>query len=305
MADMSAKRCLEAASQGKTFTLEHPEGSIARSLDSWKTLEAYPGVIVSRYHACMFNPCRRRKRQVLIHNVPGLEDFIARVCESERICSRTKSCHLSWKPSVVSLCTGEEREYPSEFCLALAQGLVSHYTIMGKELVFLEVFSGPNAPLTKAVSEELGVLFDVSIPGGVPEKGVKREFRSLEDLRPRKQDRDISEMAEDPQAEAPESQYKQPVVELNSYRLAAVEAGRKPSYGKRVALIADGLDSPDLHLAKARCLKHPFQEEHVIKPDHRKALMTLKVKGNSISLSQLRTYHPRGRRRSWEIDPRR
>ena len=142
--------------------------------------------------------------------------------------------------------------------------------------------------LVVPVSEELGVFFDVSIPGGVPEKGVKREFRSLGDLRPRKQDRDISEMAEGPQVEKPKSQYKQPVVELSSYRLAAVEAGRQPSYGKRVTLIADGLDSPDSHLAKARCLKHPFQEEHVIKPDHRKALMTLKVKGNSISQWRLK-----------------
>ena len=175
----------------ETFTLEHPEGSIARHLKSWKALENFPGVKASRYHACMFNPCRRRKRQILIHNVEHLEEFISRVCESERVCSRTGTCHLSWKPAVkngkvVSFSTGEEREYPSEFCQALASGLAFSYLKAGKELVFLEVFSGPNAPLTKAVSEVLGKKFEDRIPKQGCKKGFKTEFRTLSELNPEK-----------------------------------------------------------------------------------------------------------------------
>ena len=40
----------------------------------------------------------------------------------------------------------------------------------------------------------------------------------------------------------------QKVVETDQYRLAAVESGRQPSYGKRLQLIPDGLNSPSLHM---------------------------------------------------------
>ena len=55
MADMAAKDCLERYEAGKFFGLEHPEGSIARHLPSWKILQSKEGVYCTKYHACMFS----------------------------------------------------------------------------------------------------------------------------------------------------------------------------------------------------------------------------------------------------------
>ena len=283
MADLSAQTCWDFAQEGKTFTLEHPDGSIARQLKSWQKLEKAPGVKVTRYHACMFNPCKRRKRQVLIHNVPGLEEFIARVCMNERCCTRTGACHLSWKPSVengrvLSFRTGEEREYPEEFCGSLARGISSYYSKKGNALNFLEVFSGPNAPLTVAVAECLGVPNPKPFEQSKGEKGITTEFRTLGDL-----SSGLTHLNSPEFHCREDGEYHQPLVESNSYRLAAVEAGRQPSYGKRNPLIPDGFNCPGRHFRTAKGLKHPFQEEQVIKDDHRIALNSLRSKGFSIS----------------------
>ena len=109
-------------------------------------------------------------------------------------------------------------------------------------------------------------------------KGVTTEFRTLSDLSlglryP------ISSETLSPR----EVRYEQPAVESNPYHLAAVEAGRQPSYGKRNALIPDGLNCPYRHIEIARGLKHPFQEEQVIKDDHRSAAQSLRSKRFSIS----------------------
>ena len=293
MADLSANTCRDFAEKGKTFSLEHPEGSIARQLPSWKALENTPGVRAIKYHACMFAPCKRRKRQVLIHNVRGLEDFISRVCGSERICSRTGCCHLSWKPlvksgKVVSFCTGEEREYPKEFCDALAQGIVRDYADRKSKLSFLEIFSGPNAPLTMSVAETLGVDPPQLTHSLSNKKGVTTEFRSLNELGVAAAD-PCSSSGLSP-LEISEESFKtnQPPVESNPYRLAAVESGRQPSYGKRTSLIPDGLNSPNRHFDLARTLKHPFLEEQVVKEDHKVAIDVMKSKGASISSWRLK-----------------
>ena len=68
MADLSADLCLERASHGKGFTLEHPGNSLALHLDSWKRLMGHPDVHVIHYHTCMFEGSRRKKLQVLITN---------------------------------------------------------------------------------------------------------------------------------------------------------------------------------------------------------------------------------------------
>ena len=80
MARMAAERSLQFHRSGKRFSLEHPGNSLARHLDCWKELEAEPGVFSTRYHACMFAPCKRRKVQVLIHNVPELDEAMGRAC---------------------------------------------------------------------------------------------------------------------------------------------------------------------------------------------------------------------------------
>lgn len=160
MADMAARDCLRRHRNGKRFGLEHPEGSIARQLPSWRELQEEPGVFCAKYHACMFSPCKRRKRQVLIHNVPELDEGLGLVCHNERCCERTGLAHLSWKPKVdkgkvVSFSTGDERECPLEFCERYAEAMRKHHGGKG-DFSFVEIFSGPNAPLSCAMAKAFG-----------------------------------------------------------------------------------------------------------------------------------------------------
>ena len=88
---------------------------------------------------------------ILIHNVPQLQVELGRLCKGWEVCDRTGRPHDKWAlrlatGKVVSFATGEEREYPKEFCSAYAAGLMK---AAGQEdMTFLEVFSGPNAPLS-------------------------------------------------------------------------------------------------------------------------------------------------------------
>ena len=124
MAEMAANDCLSRISEGKLFSLEHPKNSIARELPSWKAFKSHESVFVTEYHACMYKGCERRKSQVLIHNVKQLRR-LARICARESLCSREA--------------LGEK----------------------GDPSTFIEIFSGPNAPLSHAVAEELGT----TVPG--------------------------------------------------------------------------------------------------------------------------------------------
>ena len=91
--------------------------------------------------------------------------------------------HLKWRPTVhngqvLQSQTGDEREYPVGFCkeYAKAAGLV-----LGSGGSFLEVFSGPNAPL----SVEVGALLGAPVPGYKLEnkgKGDKVELQNLSQL---------------------------------------------------------------------------------------------------------------------------
>ena len=153
MAEDSATRCLTALEQGRKFSLEHPGRSLALELPSWKDLVRARGVFVTRYHTCMFEGSRRRKAQVLIHNVPELE-LMGRVCNEYSRCARTGLPHEKWRPivsggKVAQFITGEEREYPKGFCDEYARLLPP----LGS---FLEVYSGPNAPLSDGVSRSRG-----------------------------------------------------------------------------------------------------------------------------------------------------
>ena len=165
MADMAAEHCLVAHREGRYFSLEHPRNSLARGLESWSRLEGEEGVRSTSYHACMFHPCRRRKSQILIHNIPGLEHFVGLECRSSSLCPKTGTPHQSWKPEtkdgkVLSFATSEEREYPEEFCRAYAHGLAR---ALGKaEASFVEIFSGPNAPLSFAVAR----VWNTTVEGG-------------------------------------------------------------------------------------------------------------------------------------------
>ena len=267
MAELSAEQCIIAHKRGRFFSLEHPFNSIARHLTSWRALREEFGVYTTQYHTCMFEGSKRSKNQILIHNVKELDEEIGRLCSSNCRCSRTGLRHLAWRPKVqagkiISFATGEEREYPEGFCKAYAcalQRLRSRENIQS----FLEVFSGPNAPLSSSIAK----AFNVPLPGSKldTQKGVVTEFSRPDEL-------PISQVY--PTEPIP--------VETNAYRLAAVEAGKQPSYGKRCPLIPDGLQSPSKHMAHARVLKHPFTGSTSLKKDHLNNITFLEGPGHEV-----------------------
>ena len=79
MAIGAAQRCIRAHKAGLPFTLEHPGNSIARELSSWKELVAMEGVFIVEHHHCMFQPCLKRKFQILITNIESLSTSLGRV----------------------------------------------------------------------------------------------------------------------------------------------------------------------------------------------------------------------------------
>ena len=271
MADMAARDCLRRHRNGKRFGLEHPEGSIARQLPSWRELQEEPGVFCTKYHACMFSPCKRRKRQVLIHNVPELDEGLGLVCHNERCCERTGLAHLSWKPKVdkgkvVSFSTGDEREYPLEFCERYAEAMRKHHGGKG-DFSFVEIFSGPNAPLSCAMARAFGE--DPPPPPSLVSKmGTLNELSRIEELQGGR------ESFKAPRSE-PLAAMIRDEVEYDPYRKAAVDAGRQPTYGKRLQLIPDSEVTPEEHLSLAKKLEHPFSGEGSLKEDHRKVIKSI------------------------------
>ena len=267
MAELSAEQCIIAHKRGRFFSLEHPFNSIARHLTSWRALQEEFGVYTTQYHTCMFEGSKRRKNQILIHNVKELDEEIGRLCSSNCRCSRTGLRHLAWRPKVqagkiISFATGEEREYPEGFCKAYACAL-QRLRSRENSQSFLEVFSGPNAPLSSSIAK----AFNVPLPGSKldTQKGVVTEFSRPDEL-------PISQVY--PTEPIP--------VETNAYRLAAVEAGKQPSYGKRCPLIPDGLQSPSKHMAHARVLKHPFTGSTSLKKDHLNNITFLERPGHEV-----------------------
>ena len=264
MADLSATLCLERAEEKKGFTLEHPGNSLALHLPSWKRLVDHPDVHVIRYHTCMFEGSRRKKFQVLITNRQEFIQEIGKQCAGN-LCQRTGLVHLRWRPTVsggkvVQFQTGDEREYPIGFCECYAKA-AKHVLADGG--TFVEVFSGPNAPLSTCVGNLLGVL----VPGAKLEKrgeGDKRELHSLAQV--------IDSSLTPPETtEGLHGRHPcQDTKDLN--RRTAMQAARQPGYGKRVQLIPDGINDPRLHMEAAMRLQHPFDADCALKEDHQKAL---------------------------------
>ena len=174
--------------------------------------------------------------------------------------------------------TGEEREYPQGFCRAYAEAAQS---LLRGDNSFIEIFSGPNAPLSQAVCDRFGE----ALPGSRlnTERGVRSELRRLSqvmvpDLQNQTELIDLPKDGKDVPAQA-ESSYS---------RLSMLEAGRQPSYGKRQQLIPDGLNSTLLHLREARELVHPFNETQSLKPDHVSSLRLMERTEARANLSRLR-----------------
>ena len=271
MANLAAEKCIEAAVSGKAFSLEHPARSLARHLPSWKKLQSLPGVLCVDYTTCMFEGSRRKKKQVLITNRSEFQREIHRVCHGSKRCDRTGMNHLRWKPAtagskVIQFTTGEEREYPVGFCKSYA---LAASRILKEGQSFVEVFSGPNAPLSLEVASNFGEPLRGSklTSSG---KGVKNELSSISELIS-KEIRSIGEEASSALDISSKAKGPQATESLPN-RLAAVKAGKQPSFGKRTQLIPDGLQNQMLHLERAVCLTHPFEGLEALKQDHQEAI---------------------------------
>ena len=277
MADLSANESLEAHKRGDLFTLEHPRRSLAQHLPSWEKLLREEGVALTAYHTCMYEGSRRKKSQMLIHNDERFKTM-GLLCQGNRLCDRTGLPHLKWRPTtsggrVVQFVTGEEREYPKGFCRKYSEIAAE---ILGEEDKFVEVFSGPNAPL----SQELCDLLGTPLPGSRlnTERGVRTELRRLSQLMSG-EDQPILPAKAKPVVRQPEA--------LGS-RLNMLEANRQPSYGKRLQLIEDGTNSALDHMSKALKLDHPFNTTFGLKSDHKAALEKVHLTADRTNLQRLK-----------------
>ena len=165
MANMAGSHCGEAVDRGDWASLEHPRGSYAWHLEKWQAFCSKPGVQKIDHDHCMFHPCRKRKRETIATNIPGMERHIGRTCNNtDGLCDRTGEEHESFENKVesgkvVAYGTTGTAEYPIGLCEAYARGLAE---AMGSEVDvfdregpdFLEVFCGPRAPLSCAVDRE-------------------------------------------------------------------------------------------------------------------------------------------------------
>eukprot|EP00435_Cladocopium_sp_Y103_P062053 s206_g23.t1 len=284
MANLSADKCAEAHLSGRYFTLEHPARSLAQFLPSWKRLLSLKGVKVLYYNTCMFEGSRR-KNQLLIYNNPCF-DILAKVCQGRTICNRTNLKHLKWRPTtsggkVLQFTTGDEREYPIGFCRAYASCAKS---LLGSSGKFVEVFSGPNAPLSRAVCEEIGEPLRGSRVQ--TDKGLKVELQRLSQVL--SADPSCPEASEVSPAGRPLTPEQVIAPESLVNRVTTLEAGKQPSYGKRQQLIPDGLNSIREHLEKALRLPHPFNTMESLKEDHRKALEAQVLSGKDMNELRLK-----------------
>ena len=181
MADLSAQKCMEAHLEGRYFTLKHPARSLAQHSLSWKRLLSLEGVNIIYYNTCMFSGRHRKKNQMLICNQSGFNS-LGMVSQGRSICDRTGIKHLKWRRTTSggrlnSSRRGTKGSTPRvSICQAYAQCARAR-EILGSRGRFVEVFSGANAPLSRAVCEVLGE----SLKGSKvrTDKGLKVELQRL------------------------------------------------------------------------------------------------------------------------------
>ena len=165
MAVFAATQCALAAATGRCFVLENPSGSHLWELPEVIALMAMDGVRAVLYHACAFGGVRR-KAMTLLTNMSEVQDECGMVCGERRAkeaCPYLGVPHLPWATVVDLRGTWKspskgEAEYQPRLCDALTKAFLRrrHAVVEAGGTLpptfFIEVFSGPNAPLTAAVA---------------------------------------------------------------------------------------------------------------------------------------------------------
>ena len=167
MAVLAATQAALAVVTGRFFIIENPTDSLIWHLDEMKALAGLPGVKRVDLHNCAFGGLRR-KATTFLTNLPELEEECGKLCSESRAeanCPHLGVPHLPWAPKVDGMgCfdppSKEEADYPVALCEAIARACVRRRAgVMAKggrftlpTSLFIEVFSGINAPLTAAVA---------------------------------------------------------------------------------------------------------------------------------------------------------
>ena len=141
---------------------------------------------------------------------------------------------------------------------------------------FVEVFSGPNAPLSCALAKAWGVYPPVPPDTVRPPGPEESELSTVQMGEAQPVPQTLCAPDEIPTG-APEGVLVGKAgVESTRSRAQAVEAAKQPSFGKRQQLIPNGLNDARLHLCQARRLKHPFSTMETLKKDHLECLDALR-----------------------------
>ena len=136
-------------------------------------------------------------------------------------------------------------------------------------MTFVEVFSGPNAPLSHSIAACFGVEVPAQVNQSSDHRGVWTELRESADL-----GKGVTP-AESTQNQTPPEIIRDGRVETGKYRLEAVQSGKQPSYGGRQQLIPDGLQDGRKHLELAKKLQHPFFGVSSLKDDHKEVVQKI------------------------------
>ena len=187
MADLAAIECHRALDSRCFFLLESPGNAYTWHLSLWISLGERDSVFDVLHHSCMFPDCTRRKFQRIRTNIKGLAS-VGLLCASKEICSRTGQPHESFAPVVsaegriLSFPVRGESEYSAGLCSEQAKAIVETARGVpnraGIRFDFVEIFCGPNYPLTKAVLEKAGVGSLVVRPDHQPVLVLARDVSS-------------------------------------------------------------------------------------------------------------------------------
>jgi hypothetical protein len=177
MFEAAIARAEQRALAGLGGLIENPSGSYGwklrrytRMVDRLKERAAKrSGASAIKFgvcYNCMLGGARYKKSGICYYGIEFEHEFWD-VCQNLRgICTRTGYPHQSMKPEVeggvvIRYPTEEEAEYPLLMVQGIARAtrrfLEAHPKLRSQmKYDFLEIYSGPNAPTTMAVAEELG-----------------------------------------------------------------------------------------------------------------------------------------------------
>ena len=171
MAYLAATECIKAVEQGRYVIVENPAQSYLWELPAFKRLMTMRGMVWVTLHNCAFGG-KRRKYTALLTNVPGMKEALGVHCSTraegepcEFSGEPRQSWRATWKDGFATTVTGPESEYPLGMCSSMAKQIAlcpgaAPELASSLPFTFLEVFSGPNAPLAQAVRQ--------AFPGGRP-----------------------------------------------------------------------------------------------------------------------------------------